>query len=80
MQTNTADPASFKKDVLKRCANKEDYISAFSGLVRKNEDLREIEFILNKNVKGCRIITYLSRTIQGHIPSFLKNSDKNLDK
>jgi hypothetical protein len=45
-QTNTADPSSFKKDVIKRYANKDDYFFAFNSLVRKNEELRDIEHML----------------------------------
>lgn len=45
-QTNTSDSLSSKKDIIKRCSSKDEYITTFGNLVRKNEDLKEIDIML----------------------------------
>jgi len=45
-QSNTNDSSSFKKDIIKRCTNKDEYLYAFNILNRKNDELREIENLL----------------------------------
>lgn len=71
-QTNTADMSSFKKDVLKRCSNKDDYISAFNSLVRKNDDLKDIEYMLNELCERLQNNYILIKNHTGTYSKFFK--------
>ena len=71
-QTNTADPASFKKDVIKRCGNKDDYVASFNSLVRKNEELRDIEQMLNELCERLQNNYILIKNHTGTYSKFFK--------
>jgi len=71
-QNNTADQASQRKDVLKRCANKDEYTSAFSILVRKNEELRDIEQMLNELCERLQKNYILIKNHTGTYSKFFK--------
>jgi hypothetical protein len=45
---NQFQTSTFKKDVFKRSASKDENVSAFGNLVSRNEELRDVEPMLNK--------------------------------
>jgi predicted lactoylglutathione lyase len=46
--TTNSDTSSFRKDIIKRCADKDEYIKAFNTLVNKNDELKEINNLLTE--------------------------------
>ncbi len=71
-QTNLNESATFKKDVLKRCVSKEDYVSAFGSLVRKNEELREVEQMLSELCERLQNNYILIKNHTGTYSKFFK--------
>jgi hypothetical protein len=46
--TTNSEAGSFRKDIIKRCSDKDEYIKAFNTLVNKNDELKEINNLLTE--------------------------------
>ncbi len=68
-QSNTNDSSSFKKDIIKRCTNKDEYLYAFNILNRKNDELREIENLL---IELCDRLQNKYILIKNHTSTYSK--------
>lgn len=68
-KTTNTDPSSFKKDSLKRCSNKDEYVSSLQMLSRKNEELKEIDILLSEL---CDKLQYNYIIIKNHTSTYSK--------
>ena len=47
-QTTNTTGSLYKKDIIRRCQNKDEYLKSFDSLARKNEELKEIYDVLKE--------------------------------